>query len=282
MLEHVKPGSVLFGYITGGHNLNKFNECLHELRDMDAQNLKLLNSLGSATGPFHEDNRNKVVDMAMARPRVEYLVWVDTDIEFKPVDIYSLLYAANDTDHRIVAGLYFGKPGWSDKWWPQWYEFNEIDEFTIVDKLDGRPLQRIDGAGMGICVMHMSVFREFPEVDHNWRWFGRDPWTVDGKIERFGEDLTFFLRCNRRCYPGYERWSNLPPKKIEVWGHRGVAVKHHKEQAIGVEEYLAQGTVTRMRASEGQAAEAPGLRVVGGNGDGGPEPAVSPGRVIKP
>lgn len=262
MLEHVKQGSVLMCHIHAGHVHENFHEATHKFRDLDDGNLKLLNSFISAGGPFHEDNRNRVIEKARTRPRIEYLLFVDTDIDFKPEMPYQLLHMANDSDRRIVAGLYFGKPGWSDEWLPQWYSLNEKKEFTIVDRLDGNPLQRIDGAGGGCLLVHMSVFDEFPETEHNWRWFGRDPWTVDGKIEHLGEDLTFFLRLNRLCYPGFERWTNMPSTKIPIWGHRGVVVDHYKETVIGLKEYLAQKSVTSIKSPEEQVTNYNSPRII--------------------
>ena len=246
MLEHVKPESLMIGYIHAGNITEIFSQSMQAFRSLDAANLRFYNSYSSARGPFHEDNRNKIVEMAMSKEKVEWLLFVDTDIEWQPEAPYQLLHMANDTDHRIISGLYFGKPGWSTSWHPQWYMFNEKREFIITPKLDGDPLQKIAGAGMGFCLIHMSVFREFPETDHNWRWFGKDIWTNDGKLEHIGEDLTFFLRLNRLCYPGFERWSNLPVNIIPIYGHRGVVVKHHKEIVFGLDEYLAQDTITKI------------------------------------
>lgn len=250
MLEHIKPGSLMIGYIHGGTITEVFSESLHEFRDLDAQNLKLLNSYSSARGPFHEDNRNKIVDMALSKEKVEWLLFIDTDIKWKPEVPYQLLHMADDNEHRIVSGLYFGRPGWSDVWLPQWYSLNEKNEFIITPVLNGNPLQKVDAVGTGIVLIHTSVFKEFPEVDHGWRWFGRDPWTIDGKVTRIGEDLSFFLRCNQLCYPGYERWSNLPPKKIPIWGHRGVVVEHVKEIGIGLVEYFMFGNVVAKNMEE--------------------------------
>ena len=247
MLEHVKQGSVLLGHITGGKNLEIFEQSVNRFLDVDRTNLKLVDSRGSATGTFHEQNRNGLVNLAMSKPNIEWLVQTDTDMEFKPEDIYSLLYMADAVEHRIISALCFSRlsfGGLPIKIWPVWFNLDKKNEFIVVSALDGDPLQRIDAAGAGMCLIHMSVFREFPEVDHDWRWYARDPWVVDNKIEHLGEDLSFMLRLNRLCMPGYERWSNLPPKKIPIWGHRGVSPKHWKEVPIGVEEYLAQGIAT--------------------------------------
>jgi hypothetical protein len=226
---------IMIGYCSGDRVHPAFLQSLADWGIWDAYNRKTLHSITHAKGPSITDNRNRIVEKFLVAKTesgyfADWLLFIDSDIKFKVSDPYTLLeYATKLGDSgRIMSGLYFGRPGSSGKIVPVWYEFGEDNnkDFYMINSMNGKPCQKIDGCGMGFCLVHRSIFEAFPDQNDPWRWFGRDLQKMNGVWTRVSEDLTFCYRAGKNGLG------------FDIWGNRAVALDHIKEGEENLARYI--------------------------------------------
>lgn len=214
------------GTVTYAYHLSVLKAFFHDRKDRNV----LLGEEGYH-GLYVEMNRNALV-RSFLEMEAEWMMTIDSDHAFKATDIYGLLDVADPVARPVVSGLYFGYMGETDlpEPVPMWFNLDENKALITVAEARDVP-QRIDACGMGFCLIHRSVFEKFPNPDDEWRWFGRDPFVVDGKKKYMGEDYTFCLRCRDLGIP--------------VWGHGGVIVDHFKTRKLNLATYMAESPLPK-------------------------------------
>ena len=232
----------VLGNINPGQLRLEFELSVHRLKDSTAQlaesGLELAATLFNACGPYLDDGRNRVVEAAtlMEEPW-DWLLFVDSDIEFSVQDVIDLLtWAQEDPAARpIVGGTYFSSNGSQfftvayrlDRGEPTGpYVAIPIDEVSkMVESGEDEPML-VDALGTGFMAIHRSVIDEMPKV-----WLRPQPWFAelvtaldDGKPVHMGEDLTFCARAQEMGYP--------------IWLHTGVRLVHYKTVGLCFESTL--------------------------------------------
>lgn len=156
-------------------------------------------------GPYIANNRNTIVDGFLNKSDAPWLLFVDTDIEFKPHQVYQLLDAAEG--HQIVSGLYFTKltdPQGDLKLMPCWFVQMPDKTYAIPSSLEIGTTQELAVCGMGFTLLGRTLLEKMAVAhkDDPHTWFGHDlsPAPHYGKIVRMGEDVTF---CTRALALGY-------------------------------------------------------------------------------
>jgi hypothetical protein len=141
------------------------------------------------------------------------VLWIDSDIEWRPDDVFRLLDSTKD----IISGLYQLNPSGR-------VAVNIHDNegrATVVNKVEfllhDDPVE-VDGVGFGFVAIKSKVFEVVPRP-----WFLIDRARLEG-IDfdiNVGEDYSF---CNNAKKAGFKIW--IDPK---------VKVKHHKETVFAIE-----------------------------------------------
>jgi hypothetical protein len=180
----------------------------------------------SAQGVLLADQRNELVKAFLKDGVAEWLLFLDTDIIFRPDLIQRLLHTAHARERPIVSGLYLLRI--AGKVQPAWY--GEV-RVPISDIPSMKPLQ-LEACGMGCCLIHKGVLESLRDTGPNeeWRWFAYDldP-LVKGK--RMGEDITFCLRARRQGFT--------------IWGDPSIRLGHVKSTVLALtEEQLVHGSST--------------------------------------
>lgn len=217
--------SVLVGYVHGGSFCSEFAKSLREFYREDASRRKLVGGESEVRGLYVADNRNAVCrNFISARypdgTQPQWLLFLDTDIQFTCEQVYALLDAADANERAIVGGLYFGYMDGQPI--PVWRQIHAAlpGGWGTMGTVTLNTIEPIDAVGMGFTLIHRNVLEAIPDVGDEWRWFGHD--LHEGK--RLGEDLTF---CARAKAVGFT-----------TWGDSRVIVKHIKPLAIGEHTFV--------------------------------------------
>lgn len=226
--------SLTIGYVHGGSHKDEFFRSLWDFRIVDAANYNLWTDtdLIGAKGLYVDNNRNDVINNFMLRTNKEAFLFIDDDMSFEPDALYMLVDELDPIDKPIISGFY---GAWrKGNLFPEWWDYDEELGFVPTRTFKGSEgiLQKLDGCGMGFCLIHRSVFERFPILDGDpWRWFGRDLGLFEGKLRRLDEDITF---CKRTKF-------DLKPS-IPIYGHchTGLKIKHLKESPVNFQTWLDQ------------------------------------------
>lgn len=183
--------------------------------------------------------RNKLVTMALnpadGHGPADYIFWLDSDVELPPDTILRLM----KHNKPIISALYWKRRG-DPK--PIAYKFEGDKQIPLKHIHKG--LMKVDGIGMGACLIKSTVFKEMidkvpsdvnifhdrpfevvkwvnGQMKRKYNWYAVHE-TTDGDL--IGEDI-YFCRLIKQ-YTDLKIW--LDPT-IETW-HVGTAEVHHLGQ----------------------------------------------------
>lgn len=220
---------VALGTITAGEcRIEYAVSCYHALTQGAA-----MYWVPQACGPYLDMGRNDTVRKFYDQcPDAEFLLFVDSDIQFTPDDVRRLVAAARDIHDAsgvwpVVGGLYLSPFRGSLKAVAYRLESKEADEgkkrfYPLM--LDDIPdatnaLLEVEGLGTGFMLIHRDILDHFQSV-----FPGPQEWFYEGVIndvgsgEWVGEDLFFCLRAASLGHP--------------VLAHAGVRLTHYKTQGF--------------------------------------------------
>jgi hypothetical protein len=174
------------------------------------------------SGPYLDDGRNKAIANALQLPDWEWLLFVDSDIEWQPHHVTTLLEGytydfLNAEDSPVMAGVYvnpFDDGRHADNVGPVvygWGEYNgpgeedgmmtfvRMSREELADLNNGNgPVCEVEAVGTGFLALHRSLLLTMQDkFDAPLIWF-HEP--VVGGVH-FGEDMGFCLRLRDLGYP---------------------------------------------------------------------------------
>lgn len=237
--EQRRGQKVVIGYPCGGSVTVPFHaSCLnllkYELTKPDSR--RLLGQMTHSSGLYVADNRTMLAQRFMEAPpeEADWLLQIDTDIEFPP-NLLELMLAAAGTDRKVVAanlplgegyatsGFFWDTPGRS----------------TVCMKVMPREadLVECDAVATAVFLVHRSVFEDIAKRDGQC-WFNHlyMPESPEGTpVEQFryrsiGEDIAFCVRAQRAGH------------KIYVARVRGL--RHYKTRALSEDFEVADDAPT--------------------------------------
>jgi hypothetical protein len=153
------------------------------------------------------------------------------------------LWDLADATHRpIVSGVYFiSKEREGSLASPVPCIFNRVTDNSIqhIHPLPENQLIKIDSAGMGLVIMHRSVFVKLREMFPNQSLFAEQEGLGDNFV---GEDIVFFNKVHRAGIP--------------VHAHTGIIAAHMKRFALDHDYYsLYWGMVEMKKKLQQQSKE---------------------------
>lgn len=217
--------SVLLGYCHPNDISASFHASLLDLIQHDqGRHLANRGAVRSA-GYGLPEARNFLASQALALG-VDWLLFVDADMGFKPDVIDRLMEVADPTDRPIVGGLCFV---WKDRGTDGFNGVYSEPMPTIYDYIEGDFKGRmhypansvipVAATGTAMLLIHRSVLEKIQEK-YGPEWFDRLP-SPNGS--RLGEDISFFVRTNSLEIPAYV--------------HTGVRTTHHKEIFVSESDF---------------------------------------------
>lgn len=171
-------------------------------------------------------SRNIVTQRFLDRPDDgDWLLWIDSDMEWTPTDVDMLLDAADPVERPVVGGLCFGMT--PDGLFPTLYQFAEIDgQLTTfrVPEYRRDALVQCAATGAAFLLIHRSVLQRMKDHGFNAAFpFFQEVQAGDKPV---GEDVAFCLR--------------LGALGVKVFVHTGVRIGHHKSQVLVESMFLKQ------------------------------------------
>lgn len=233
-------GSVAIGWCHPGvwEGAYLFYGCLRETLHADRTGPRRIQDREvEVVGSQIDQERNDIVEGFLAHPdRPAWLLMIDADMVWKPEDVTRLLEVADEKDAPVVGGLCFAESRQNrGELWPTMMVFvpgEEGEDFGLKRIMDWPRGQvcKVDATGAAFLLVHRSVFEQLREVmgaKHPAPWFA----VTYSTTERFGEDVTFFMRLHMLGIP--------------VFVHTGVSVGHAKLRLLDEAMYDTQQATQR-------------------------------------
>lgn len=169
-------------------------------------------------------SRNIVTQRFLDRNDADWLLWVDADMQWSPLDVDVLLDTADPKTMPVIGGLCFGMAHGSPV--PTIYHFAEIDGNLTTIRMqhyERNAIFQVAATGAAFLLIHRSALKAMSEHGFNPAFpFFQE--TQNG-TDPVGEDITFCLR--------------MAALGIPVHVHTGVKIGHHKSQVITEDTFLA-------------------------------------------
>jgi hypothetical protein len=184
-----------------------------------------------ATGGLPEARNEAVV--GFLKTDSDWLLWLDTDMGFRPDTVDRLLAAADPRDRPVVGALCFsqrqgvpdGYGGFVTAPAPTIFDWVDVDGtqgFAGRSRYPTSEVVRCAGTGSAAILIHRSVFEAIAD-EHGPNWYTQAAIPKDGRKQLLSEDLSFCLRAGT---------VNIP---IHV--HTGVRTTHYKSFWLGEHHY---------------------------------------------
>ena len=211
---------VVIGYPCGGSVTVPFCRSLLRLAAnlaMRKERERTVTRIFEAQGLYVSQNRNTLVKDFLKNGNEEWLMQIDTDIEFGSDLVEKFLFVASqDSKMRILAAnVRLGAHKHA-----AYRRFGNV--WAPMEELPNAPLIPVDAAATACIMIHRTVFEEMREnmgpvwFDHQYIQGTED----DGSVKSIegGEDLLF---CERAREMG-----------IQTWLVRGLKLRHYKTTAL--------------------------------------------------
>ena len=138
------------------------------------------------------DARNKLAAQAI-ESEADYILWLDSDMTFKPDTLIRLLKDIEDNNLDIVSALYFRR---SHPYSPVAFsKFDFVDNEAVFENYTGElsGLHKVEGVGFGCLLMDAQVVFDV---------FGKYG-DCFSPIAKAGEDLSFLWKARQLGYETY-------------------------------------------------------------------------------
>lgn len=162
------------------------------------------------SGPYLDDERNKCVQWFMTQTESDYLVFIDSDIEFAPLDPYTLVATAAEHHVTLLTGVYYNSffPHGLAALVHNWKHDDELNQQNLiplsVDEMHAlTPADKpheVAACGAGFLAIHRDVLTDMHKT------YGPPlPWFAELVLDNIhmGEDFTFCIRAKYAGHPTY-------------------------------------------------------------------------------
>jgi len=208
---------VVVGYPAGGSVTVPWAKSMMELVNVQLQRPPQMRSLSRiipSQGLYVGRNRNNITRQFLKDGNEEYLLQIDTDIEFKPDVLDRLLEASKSGRDIVAANVRLGQHRHA-----AYAESGAL--YRPMETLPEGELIPVDAAATAMMLIHRRVFEAISELGGPC-WFNliQIPLEVDGKPEweELGEDLAFCMRAKAAG--------------CQTYLLRGLGLRHHKTSAL--------------------------------------------------
>jgi len=210
--------TVCIAYIHPGQVSSYFTESLVATLFWDQNRRRRIKNIYQEWSSANvSQSRNIVTQRFLDRHDSDWLLWIDSDMQWDPRDIDVILDAADESARPVLGGLAFGMA--HGALFPTIYQFADIGGrlTTIrVREYERDALVQVAATGAAWLLIHRSVLQAMKDRNFNeaFPWFqethnGPDP---------VGEDITFCLRAGICGFP--------------IFVHTGIRVGHHKSLVL--------------------------------------------------
>ena len=173
--------------------------------------------IGSICGCSVVSRARNLLAQDMIESSCDYLLFVDSDINFEPEDIFRLMAWAEDPKKGIVAAV--PRTRSEDKVYIANLDYDENNELTM----NGMGLVRAERVATAFMMVRREVFITMAEAHPEWKYYDKRsdrvvPCLFDFELTEEGYIGEDFLFCDRARELGFEVW--IDP--TITLGHMGV------------------------------------------------------------
>ena len=173
--------------------------------------------IGSICGCSVVSRARNLLAQDMLDSNCDYLLFIDSDINFEPEDILRLMAWANDPKKGIVAAV--PRTRSETKTYIANLEYDENGDLTM----NGMGLVRAERVATAFMLVRREVFVTLSEANPEWRYYDSKsnrtiPCLFDFKLTEEGYIGEDYLFCDRARAHGFEVW--IDPSI--TLGHMGV------------------------------------------------------------
>lgn len=242
---------MVVGYPVGGSVTLAFHASMLRLLgyELPKGDKRLLAKINHTQGLYVGDNRTALIERFLAESDAEWLLQIDTDIEFPPTLLETMVKIAG-RDKKVVAASVplDGAPTCG------YMLTDEPGVWTKVPQILG-DLMEVDGVATAVLLTHRKVFEDIADR-HGQCWMhhiyvpsNSNPKDVTPRNFKYlcqGEDLAFCVRVKEA---GHRVWCAYVPG---LRHHKGRALSHDFERA-GIAADQAAGCGVGELVDEGAA-----------------------------
>lgn len=222
-----KKKTVCLAYIHAGQVSSYFTESMIASMFLDIRTGRQIKNIYQEWSSANVSAaRNTVTQRFLDRQDADWLLWIDSDMQWNPHDIARILDVADEQDAPIVGGLCFGMS--QGALFPTIYQWarTEAGELTTirVREYERDAVMQVAATGGAFLLIHRRVLEAMRDKGFNaaFPWFQE---TQNGE-QPVGEDITFCLRAGICGFP--------------VFVHTGIRVGHHKSNLLTEDMFLAE------------------------------------------
>ena len=177
--------------------------------------------------------RQGLVDHWIDNVDSDWLLFIDSDIEITTPMIAALWKLADAKERPIVTGIYFiskGEETTLEKPTPCIFKRTDDHTITSIHPLPENELIQVDSAGLGLVIIHKSVFLTIRKMLPGDSFFAEE---LGSKGRFIGEDIVFFNKVFRTGIP--------------VYAHTGILARHIKRFSLDMDYYAMWWTMEEMK-----------------------------------
>jgi hypothetical protein len=220
-----KEETLSIGWIDNGTTDGKFTEQLLFTTLMAPNSGIKIDQFIRVAGNQIARQREDLIRIWKDQMPSDWLLWVDSDIGLSASTLKILCDHADKDTVPVLSGVYFisRQP---EQTLPDpepciFYESDDYKKVTTIEPLPENQLIKIDSAGMGLVLMHKSIFSELDKITNG------DPYFAEhaGYAKDFvSEDISFFRKLKKAGIP--------------VHAHTGALAPHYKRLSLDINYYL--------------------------------------------
>jgi hypothetical protein len=134
--------------------------------------------------------------------KYDYIMWIDSDIYFKPEQFFYMLSEAEQKNIKVLSGAYIMH---NNHQYPivknmdfDYFKEHGTFEFLTRDKIDDLPdFSEVDYTGFGFILIKYNIFEQL-----KYPWFSSINIKIDEEIQDFcSEDVSFCLKMKKKNIP---------------------------------------------------------------------------------
>lgn len=242
--EPVRNDKCVVAWISPGQTSMFFTASMYLMVARDARTDRhLANILPLHSGVNVSHARNHLTDQFLDNNTdADWLLWIDSDMEFEPDTMHRLIASADPVERPIVGALCFGEDSETGLF-PTVYRAQRTPEGkTAVIRLGDYPedaMFRVYATGAAFLLIHRTVLEAVRAQNYSEVFpFFQELELYDKPV---GEDIAF---CARAGATRTETW----PEGIPVYVNTSVEIGHHKSHML---------TAAKFRQEQGRKAVAP-------------------------